>query len=130
MHAFFYFNRAFPDDLTQEPLLFTKEKLSSRTQFDVHTKNVGDKTLVGAHETLVGTQAVHQQQSSSGMGKPRTLVSMKQTMVERIADAVERFDYYQRGLRHHLGKKEPWQIIEKQVIILWSSSKSPLFIAV
>jgi hypothetical protein len=38
---------------------------------------------------------------------------MKQTVVERIEDAVERFEYYQKGLKQHLGKPDPFDIYER-----------------
>ena len=43
---------------------------------------------------------------------------MKQTVVERITDSVERFDYYQRGLKQHLGKKNPFDLYERWEILL------------
>ena len=43
---------------------------------------------------------------------------MKQTVVERITDAAERFEYYQRGLKQHLGKKNPFELYEWWEILL------------
>ncbi|KAL8610818.1 hypothetical protein ACOMHN_056673 [Nucella lapillus] len=99
----------FPEELSQEPLIFTRDSKAYRPH--VTFQEEGGEVSNPLTTRPAPARPV-QRQVPSAM-RPKTLLSMKQTVVERITDSVERFDYYQRGLKHHLGKAKPFELYER-----------------
>lgn len=99
--------KAFADTLPEEPLVFTKDTKAFRphVKFEEHSEGLPERTVIAP-------PAPKPRSAGSGVLQPKTLLTMKQTVVERITDSVERFHYHQRGLKHHIGKKNPWRIVE------------------
>ena len=111
VHLTLFLTRVFTEELTQEPLIFTKDSKAYRPRPTLHEHGEGEKTAPSSSAPLHPPPVV-QRQVPQAM-RPKTLLSMKQTVVERIADSVERFDYYQRGLKQHLGRRNPFDLYER-----------------
>ena len=97
----------FTEELTEEPLIFTKDSKAYRSHIKFREHAEGDSVS----RPFIPPLAV-QPQTAHAI-RPKTLLSMKQTVVERITDSVERFEYYQRGLKQHLGKRDPFAFHER-----------------
>ena len=104
----------FAEELSEEPLIFTKD--SKAYQSHIKFQEHGEGDVDSASRPVIPPPAA--QRRAPLAVRPKTLLSMKQTVVERITDAAERFEYYQRGLKQHLGKKNPFELYERWEILL------------
>lgn len=105
-----FFCRRYPDELVEEPLLFTKESKVVQPYVTFEEQ----RTMQQGRPTLV-TEGPPLSSASKITPRPRKLLSMKQAVVEKIYDHAERFDYFQKGLKHHLARKEGWRVVERYV---------------
>ncbi|XP_076453216.1 uncharacterized protein LOC143288519 [Babylonia areolata] len=103
--------REFPEDLTQDPLIFTKAASDRRPQITFQ-QHGGGEGMQASSRLEPPAPSRPAQRSVPVALRPKTLLSMKQTVVERIVDGVERFEFYQRGLKQHLGRRRPFDLYE------------------